>query len=132
MLGVLGVSGASGVLGASNMESVPKSASPNCAACAVCGTTDARLLVMVELRGGAAVTLCGSHALMHSRTNAQCRTVSELRAALAERRSTDRRAQGEGDELAERLAAAFTRERRSTDRRAEGAASAEPGTTDGR
>ena len=87
-------------------------------ACAVCGARDARLLVMVELPGGAAATLCGSHALMHSRMERPCRTVAELRTALAERRSSDRRAQGEGDELAERLTAAFTRDRRAAERRA--------------
>ena len=75
------------------------------------------MLVMVELRGGAAAPLCGSHALMHGRMGEQCRTVTELRAALSERRSTDRRARGEGDELAERLTAAFTRERRAQERR---------------
>ncbi|MBX3211002.1 MAG: hypothetical protein KF850_03130 [Labilithrix sp.] len=87
-------------------------------ACAVCGTRDARLLVMVELHGGAAATLCGSHALMHSRTTEPCRTPAELRAALCDRRSEDRRAAGEGDELAERLTAAFTRDRRASERRA--------------
>lgn len=85
--------------------------------CAVCGAKDARLLVMVELPGGAAATLCGSHALMHGRLGEPCRTVTELRASLGERRSSDRRAVGEGDELAERLTAAFTRERRVHERR---------------
>jgi hypothetical protein len=47
-----------------------------------------------------------------------CRNAKELRAALSDRRSSHRRATGEGDELAERLAAAFTRERRDGDRRA--------------
>lgn len=87
-------------------------------ACAVCGARDARLLVMVELPGGAAATLCGSHALMHSRLETPCASVTELRAALADRREVDRRAQGEGDELAERLTAAFTRDRRGSERRA--------------
>lgn len=87
-------------------------------ACAVCGARDARLLVMVELPGGAAATLCGSHALMHSRLPKPCASVAELRAALADRRSSDRRACGEGDELAERLTAAFTRDRRGSERRA--------------
>jgi hypothetical protein len=74
---------------------------------------------MVELRGGAAATLCGSHALMHTRSNEDCRTITELRARLGERRrSPERRAQGEGDELAERLTAAFMRDRRSSERRA--------------
>ncbi len=86
--------------------------------CAVCGARDARLLVMVELRGGAAATLCGSHALMHSRIGAKSRTVTELRAVVAERRANERRATGEGDELAERLTVAFTRERRASERRA--------------
>jgi hypothetical protein len=95
-----------------------KAQSVNNGACVVCGVHDARLLVKVELHGGEEVTLCGSHALLHSRTNEGCRTVTELRAALGERRATDRRSTGEGDELAERLTAAFTRDRRSAERRA--------------
>jgi len=87
-------------------------------ACAVCGARDARLLVTVELRGGAAATLCGSHALMHGRRQQPCGSIAELRAELGERRLADRRAQGEGDELAERLTAAFTRDRRGPERRA--------------
>ena len=87
-------------------------------ACAVCGARDARLLATVELRGGLAATLCGSHALMHSRRAQPCASISELRAELGERRSGDRRAQGEGDELAERLTAAFSRDRRGPERRA--------------
>ncbi|MBX3224256.1 MAG: hypothetical protein KF795_27320 [Labilithrix sp.] len=47
-----------------------------------------------------------------------CRSATELRAALCDRRSNDRRAAGEGDELAERLTAAFTRDRRASERRA--------------
>lgn len=86
--------------------------------CAVCGSRDARLLMMVELPSGIGVTLCGSHALMHSRADEPCRTVAELRVRLSERRDVDRRSRGEGDELAERLSAAFIRERRTLDRRA--------------
>jgi hypothetical protein len=86
--------------------------------CAVCGTSDARLLVMVELPSGEGATLCGSHALLHSRMNEPCRTVAELRTMLSDRRTMERRATGEGDELAERLTAAFTRERRGNERRA--------------
>lgn len=96
----------------------PSSAGTRCPQCAVCETTDTRVLVMTELQSGAAVTLCGSHAVMLHRSKEVFRTADEVRVALAERRSTDRRAQGEGDELAERLTAAFTRERRTTDRRA--------------
>lgn len=86
--------------------------------CVVCGESDARLLVMIELEGGAAATLCGSHALLYGRSKDLCRTPDELRVVLSERRSVDRRAHVEGDELATRLSAAFTRDRRSSDRRA--------------
>lgn len=91
------------------------------AACVVCGTRDGRLLVMVELRGGVGATLCGSHALLHSRMSEPCRSVTELRAALRDRREMDRRAPHDPlshDELAERLTAAFTRDRRGSERRA--------------
>ena len=86
-------------------------------ACVVCGARDARLLARVELRGGAETTLCGSHALFHSRTGEASSTVEELRARLGDRRLADRRRSGEGDELAERLIAAFSRDRRGPDRR---------------
>jgi hypothetical protein len=85
--------------------------------CIVCGASDARALVRVELPGGASAILCGSHALMRDRGWSSCRTVEELRVALKDRRLSDRRALGEGDELAERLSAAFTRDRRGGDRR---------------
>jgi hypothetical protein len=93
-------------------------APPQPGACCVCGTRDARLLMMVELRGGAAATLCGSHALLHSRMGAEATTVTELRESMTDRRSYERRAIGEGDELAEKLTAAFTRDRRGRERRA--------------
>jgi hypothetical protein len=76
------------------------------------------LLVIVELRGGAVATLCGSHALLHTRTGERATSVAELRAELRDRRARNRRAAGEGDELAERLASAFTKERRGGERRA--------------
>ena len=82
----------------------------------MCGIGDARLLTEVTLDDGVA-TLCGSHALLHTRAQSAggATTVAELRAALTERRSYDRRAAGGGDELAERLSAAFTRERRGVE-----------------
>jgi hypothetical protein len=85
--------------------------------CAVCGTCDARALVKVVLSSGLRVTLCGTHHLMQTRVAEGARSVEELRSALADRRARGRRAEGEIDELAERLSAAFTRERRSGDRR---------------
>lgn len=89
-----------------------------CGGCAVCAERDARVLMMMELPGGAAVTLCGSHALMLSRLDEKPSSVEDVRARLADRRATNRRAPGGGDELAERLTAAFTRDRRNTERRA--------------
>ena len=87
--------------------------------CVVCGIDDARALVDVDLANDPAITLCGSHELMHRRSGWKARTVTELRAAFGNRRSNDRRGgPGEVDELAERLQAAFTRDRRSTSRRA--------------
>lgn len=96
----------------------PKKDGPLMAGCDVCGARDARLLVKVELANGGAATLCGSHALMLSRTGSTCSSAVELRSLLGERRFTERRAKGEGDELAEHLTAAFTRDRRGIDRRA--------------
>ncbi len=75
---------------------------------------------MVDLPGGARATLCGSHELMHRRSDVKAESVAELRSAFGDRRGTRRRgaASGEVDELAESLTAAFTRERRRTERRA--------------
>lgn len=89
------------------------------APCVVCGMSDARGLVEVELTSEPCVALCGTHELMHRRSGWKASTVAELRAAFGNRRSTERRGgPGEIDELAEKLTAAFTRDRRSTSRRA--------------
>jgi hypothetical protein len=56
---------------------------------------------------------------MQSRLAETPATVAELRAALIDRRGYDRRTSMQpGDELGERLTAAFLRERRSSERRA--------------
>jgi hypothetical protein len=87
--------------------------------CAVCGMSDARALVEVDLADEPCVSLCGSHELMHRRSGWKARTVEDLRVAFGNRRGTDRRGgPGEIDELAEKLSAAFTRDRRTTSRRA--------------
>lgn len=85
--------------------------------CVVCGMTDARGLVSIELGGGAVASLCGTHELMYLRSSAPAATVDDLRASFSNRRNMDRRARGEVDELAANLASAFTAERRVTDRR---------------
>lgn len=100
------------------LDRAAMSHAPAAGGCVVCPTRDARALVMVELPGGAAATLCGSHALMHIRSGAISRSVAELRANLGERRNHERRFPNDGDELGERLTAAFTRDQRNRDRRA--------------
>jgi len=85
--------------------------------CVVCGACDQRMLTTVELAGGDATTLCGSHALLYRRAGTLARSIGELRATLEERRETTRRRE-DGDELGERLVAAFTKDRRGAERRA--------------
>lgn len=87
--------------------------------CVICGMSDARGLVEVDLTGEPCVTLCGTHELMHRRSGFRAQNVAELRVAFGDRRSNDRRGgPGEIDELAESLTSAFTRERRTVSRRA--------------
>ena len=87
-------------------------------ACAICGLTDARALVAVDV-GGEKATLCGSHDLMHRRAAAPATSVTELRKMFGDKRGSERRGgKGEIDELAEALSAAFLRDRRSGARRA--------------
>ena len=85
--------------------------------CCVCGASDARVLVDVELTGGASATLCGSHDLMYRRSAVAARTGAELHAILRERRGRrDRRR--EGDELGAALNEAFSGAKRVADCRA--------------
>ena len=89
---------------------------PASSACCACGAKDARTLVDVVLRGGARVTLCGSHALMHRRSTVQASSELELRRLLRDRRGRrDRR--DDQDELGAALNAAFNGDRRGPDRR---------------
>lgn len=92
----------------------PTTTEASVTSCAVCGANDERMLAVVQLRGGNEATLCGSHALMHARSKADLTSVADLEMAFGDRRSETRRAAASpfGDELAERLTAAFTRERR--------------------
>ena len=85
--------------------------------CAVCGMTDARALVTGKLFGSEVVTLCGNHDLMHRRDGKPAASVGELRERFGDRRSMDRRATGDVDELAASLSSAFVQERRQSDRR---------------
>jgi hypothetical protein len=82
----------------------------------VCGANDARLLVDVDLAGGARAVLCGSHDLMRRRAGTLAGSEAELRNLLRDRRGRrDRRR--DGDELGAALNAAFNDAKRIADRR---------------
>jgi hypothetical protein len=84
--------------------------------CVVCGCDDGRALLEVELESGDEATLCGSHALMLDRASARPGSADQLKQMLRDRRDPrDRRITG--DELGDRLGAAFNVERRVRDRR---------------
>jgi hypothetical protein len=84
--------------------------------CCVCGVRDVRALVDVMLVGGAHATLCGSHAIMHTRLSPGVRSEPELRELLCDRRGRRDRRQP-GDELGVALEQAFSDQRRERDRR---------------
>ena len=84
--------------------------------CCVCGASDARALVEVELAGGARATLCGSHALIFRRLGGADRSEAELKASLRDRRGRRDRRQ-DGYELGAALTAAFSGGRRGPERR---------------
>jgi hypothetical protein len=81
--------------------------------CAVCGLCDVRGLLTLRLTGGAQVTVCGTHDLMHRRIGGVARTLQELCAKMTERREpSERRDSLPGDDLGNELTAAFAGERR--------------------
>lgn len=57
-------------------------------ACAVCGTTDARVLAFTRLLDGRRVVVCGSHKIAHRRAERLATSVEELAAMLGERRKS--------------------------------------------
>ncbi len=87
--------------------------------CVVCGHADQRALETTRLARGEIVVVCGTHALMHERSERKADSARELRAMLRERRESSRR-QPIPDELGARLIEAFSRpsnRRASNDRR---------------
>lgn len=56
--------------------------------CAVCGTSDVRVLAATRLLGGELVIVCGSHKVAHQRSERIASTVSELRVLVGERRQS--------------------------------------------
>ncbi len=55
--------------------------------CAVCGTTDKRVLSATRLQDGDRVTVCASHKTAHHRSGKIALTIEELKQLTADRRS---------------------------------------------
>jgi hypothetical protein len=87
--------------------------------CVVCGEADERALSTTRLASGDLVVVCGTHELMHRRSERKAASASALRAMVSDRREMSRR-QTAPDELAARLIDAFSarsNRRASGDRR---------------
>jgi hypothetical protein len=87
--------------------------------CVVCGQADERSLSTTRLASGDLVVVCGTHELMHRRSERKATSALALRAMLRDRRELPRR-QIVPDELAARLIDAFSarsNRRASGDRR---------------
>jgi urease accessory protein UreF len=84
--------------------------------CVVCGETDARALCTTRLSRGDIAVVCGTHELMHQRSQRKAENALELRRMLRDRRETKRR-RPIPDELGARLIEAFST---SSNRRAVG------------
>ena len=81
--------------------------------CSLCNWSDERALSRVDLSDGTAVTVCGSHYVLHQRVGRTFHTLGEMRAEIGERRRTrERRTWMNRDDLAIQLANAFSAERR--------------------
>ena len=75
--------------------------------CAVCGENDERALCTTRLSRGDIAVVCGTHELMHQRSQRKAETAIELRTMLRNRRETKRR-RPIPDELGARLIEAFS------------------------
>jgi hypothetical protein len=85
-------------------------------ACVVCGERDERTLSTLMLAEGTRVVVCGSHDLVYRRSGELACSVEELRQITRNRRERAPRREV-GDELGEKLLAAFAPPRRTHDRR---------------
>jgi len=85
--------------------------------CAVCGENDERALCTTRLSRGDIVVVCGTHELMHRRSERKASTPTELKTMLRDRRKARVRRQPIPDELEARLIDAFSA---SSNRRAVG------------
>jgi hypothetical protein len=89
---------------------------PKLTACVVCGERDERSLSTLMLGDGTRVAVCGSHDLVYRRSGELACSVEELRQITRDRRERSPRREV-GDELGEKLLAAFAPNRRTQDRR---------------
>ena len=79
-------SSGAGDLPAMRMGNVDRRSAPSHTSCAVCGTTDARVLATTKLEDGRRVTVCGSHKVAHRRAERTATSVEELQRMLCDRR----------------------------------------------
>jgi hypothetical protein len=98
------------------VNSIHSSARPKVSGCEVCGERDERSLSTLMLGDGSRVVVCGSHDLVYRRSGQLACSVEELRQITRDRRERSPRREV-GDELGEKLLAAFAPDRRGTDRR---------------
>ncbi len=92
------------------------SATPKLTCCVVCGERDERTLSTLMLGDETRVAVCGSHDLVYRRSGQLAGSVDELRQITRDRRERAPRREV-GDELGEKLLAAFAPDRRAHDRR---------------
>jgi hypothetical protein len=74
------------MIGAMRMGHIDRRAEASNVCCAVCGTSDVRVLAATRLLGGELVIVCGSHKVAHQRSERIAATVDELRGLVGDRR----------------------------------------------
>jgi hypothetical protein len=74
------------MIGAMRMGHIDRRAEVSNVCCAVCGTSDVRVLAATRLLGGELVIVCGSHKVAHQRSERIAATLDELRELVGDRR----------------------------------------------
>ena len=74
------------MIGAMRMGHIDRRAEASNVCCAVCGTSDVRVLAATRLLGGELVIVCRSHKVAHQRSERIAATVEELRDLVGDRR----------------------------------------------
>lgn len=76
------------MIGAMRMGHMDRRADASNVCCAVCGTSDVRVLAATRLLGGDLVIVCGSHKVAHQRSERIASSIDELRDLVGERRQS--------------------------------------------